>query len=87
MSKKDGGLGFRDIHGFNLVLLGNQCWNLVNRPNALVSRILKARHYPSYHFLQAGRTGDASYTWSGIWEAKEKLKEGAEMGLEGWPID
>lgn len=39
MSKKKGGLGFRDLHGFNLSLLGKQCWNLINNPNALVSRL------------------------------------------------
>ncbi|KAL8114917.1 hypothetical protein AgCh_021665 [Apium graveolens] len=75
MSKNNGGLGFRDIHGFNLALLGKQCWNMVNRPYALVSRVLKARYYPTCHFLQAGRIGGASYTWSGIWQAKEDIKK------------
>lgn len=76
MSKNNGGLGFRDINGFNLDLLGKQCWKLVNEPSALVSRILKARYYPNNNFLQASRTGGASYTWSDIWEAKEEMKKG-----------
>lgn len=76
MPKNKGGLGFRDIHGFNLALLGKQCWRLVHEPNALMSRVLKARYYPNSHFLQAGRSGGVSYTWSGIWEAKEELKKG-----------
>lgn len=81
MSKKKGGLGFRDLHGFNLALLGKQCWNLISNPNALVSRPLKARYYPNCSLLQAGRTGGSSYTWSGIWEAKEIMKEGCRWVL------
>lgn len=76
MSKKRGGLGFRDLHGFNLALLGKQCWNLISRPNALAARVLKARYYPNCHFLQASRGGGSSHTWAGIWEAKENFKNG-----------
>lgn len=74
-SKVNGGLGLKDIHGFNLALLGKQCWNLVNRSNDIVARVLKARYYPTCHFLQADRSGGASYTWSSIWQAKEELKK------------
>lgn len=48
----------------------------MNKPDALVSRILKAKYYPDYHFLQAVRKGGLSYTCSGIWEAKEEVKKG-----------
>lgn len=65
MSKKQGDLGFRDLHGFNPALLGKQYWNLIHKPNALVSKVLKARYYPDYHLLQARRTGGSTYTWSG----------------------
>ncbi|XP_074328182.1 uncharacterized protein LOC141666094 [Apium graveolens] len=81
MSKESGGLGFRDIYGFNLALLGKQCWSLIKRPNALVTRVLKARYYPSCHILDAKRTGGVSYTWSSIWEAKEEMKKGLRWVL------
>lgn len=77
MSKKHGGLGFHDPHGFNLPLLGKQCWNLLKNPDALVSRLLKVRYYPHCILLQASRLGGSSFTWSGIWEAKEFMKEGS----------
>lgn len=48
----------------------------MKNPSALVSRLLKARYYPNDSFLQARRTGGSSYTWSGIWEAKEHMKSG-----------
>lgn len=81
MTKKQGGLGFRDLYGFNLALLGKQCWNLLKNPNALVSRLLKAKYYPNCSLVQAGRTGGSSFTWSGIWEAKENMKEGLRWVL------
>lgn len=81
MSKSRGGLGFRDLHGFNLALLGKQCWNLINNPGTLVARVLKARYYSDCHLLQARRTGGSSYTWSGIWEAKEVIKDGLRWVL------
>lgn len=76
MSKNDGGLGFRDINGFNIALLSKQCWKLIHEPLSLLSRMLKAKYYPDKSFLQADRKGGASYTWSGIWEAKEEMKKG-----------
>ena len=76
MSEKQRGLGFRDLHGFYLALLGKQCWSLLKNPNALLTRVLKARYYPHCSLLQAYRTGGSSFTWSGIWEAKEFMKEG-----------
>lgn len=82
MTKKSGGLGFRDLRGFNLALLGKQCWNLLNNPNALVSRLMKVRYYPRCSLLQASRTGGASYTWSGLWEAKENMKDGLRWVLD-----
>lgn len=88
MSKKQGGLGFRDLHGFNMALLGKQCWNLLKNPDALVSRILKARYYPNCSLLHANRTGGSSFTWSGIWEAKEFVKDGLRRVMgDGRSID
>lgn len=87
MSKQRSGLGFRDSYGFNLSLLRKQCWNLITRLDALVSRVLKARYYPNCHVLQATRTGGSSYTWSGIWEAKEEMKMGLWVLSDGQTIN
>lgn len=42
--KKDGGLGFRDIHSFNLAMLAKQGWRLWERPKSLCARILRAKY-------------------------------------------
>ncbi|CAK8536826.1 unnamed protein product [Lathyrus sativus] len=42
-SKKEGGLGFRDFKAFNMSMVAKQGWSMLSKPQALVSRILKAR--------------------------------------------
>ena len=81
MSKKRGGLGFRNLQGFNMALLGKQCWNLITNLDSLVARVIKARYYPHCHLIHASRTGGSSYTWSGLWEAKEAMKSGLRWVL------
>lgn len=70
------GLGFRDLHGFNLALLGKHVWNFLNNPDSLVARVFKARYFPQTHMLKATRGGGSGFIWSGIWQAKEALIKG-----------
>lgn len=50
-SKGRGRLGFRDLRLFNQALLGRQAWRLVERPDSLCARVLKAKYYPNGHLL------------------------------------
>jgi len=46
-SRKDkGGLGYRDLHLFNLAMLARQAWRLVMDPNSLCARLLMAKYCP-----------------------------------------
>jgi hypothetical protein len=51
--KSEGGLGFRDIYAFNLEMLAKQSWSLIQDPDSLCSRILKAKYFPSSSCLKA----------------------------------
>lgn len=75
-AKCKGGLGFRNFHGFNLSLLGKHCWKFINQPQALVSRVYKARYFADRHLLKAVKGTGASFIWSGLFEAKEVLAKG-----------
>jgi hypothetical protein len=74
--KCKGGIGFRDMHLFNQALLARQAWRLIQNPDRLCARILKAKYYPHGDLLDTVFTSDASPAWKGIEFGLELLKEG-----------
>jgi hypothetical protein len=75
-SKGQGGLGFRDIHAFNIAMLSRQAWRLIQNPHSLCATILKAKYYPDCHILEAKPCVNMSYTWRSILHGIELVKEG-----------
>lgn len=72
--KDSGGMGFRDLHLFNLAMLGKQGWRLLVKPESLCARVLKGRYYHDCDFLAATRKKHASHTWHAILAGKEVLQ-------------
>jgi hypothetical protein len=75
-SKGQGGLGFRDIHAFNIAMLSRQAWRLIQNPDSLCATILKAKYYPDCHILEAKPCVNMSYTWRSILHGIELVKKG-----------
>lgn len=75
-TKSKGGLGFRDLHGFNIALLGKHVWNFMQNPHSLVTRVFKGRYFPHKYILKAEKSRGSSFIWEGIWSAKEELAKG-----------
>jgi hypothetical protein len=75
-SKSDGGLGFRDLHSFNMAMLAKQSWRLIQKPDSLCAQILKATYFPDTHLLKAKVRDGCSYTWRSIMQGVQVLKEG-----------
>lgn len=74
--KKEGGLGFRDLHSFNLALLAKQGWRLLNQPHSLLASVLKAKYYQDCSFLEARIGSRPSSTWRSIFLARPYLQQG-----------
>ncbi|XP_073355316.1 uncharacterized protein [Aegilops tauschii subsp. strangulata] len=71
-----GGLGFRDVELFNLALLSKQVWRLLQEPDTLTARVLKARYYPDDNILDAGLGRHPSQVWRSLLEGRDILALG-----------
>ncbi|XP_039033023.1 uncharacterized mitochondrial protein AtMg00310-like [Hibiscus syriacus] len=74
--KRMGDLGFRELHAFNLDLLGKQLWRLMRTPNSLVSRVLAGKYYPGSSVWTAQPSNRPSYAWLSLYVAKASLQPG-----------
>lgn len=73
--KEEGGMGFRDLHLFNLAMLGKQGWRLLDNPEPLCARVLKGQYFHDADFLSATRRKHASQTWRAILAGRDVLKK------------
>lgn len=80
-SKKEGGLGFRDLHLFNKALLANQAWRIIQRPQSLIYRLLKARYFREGNFFTATRGTQPSYGWNSLRFGRELLESGIQRSI------
>ncbi|KAK9697199.1 hypothetical protein RND81_08G020800 [Saponaria officinalis] len=74
MPKKFGGLGFRDFKCFNWALLGKQAWRLYINEETIATRVIKGKYFPDSSFMEAELGHNPSYTWRGLWEARDVLR-------------
>jgi hypothetical protein len=73
--KGQGGIGFRDLRVFNQALLARQAWRLIQFPDSLCARVLKAKYYPQRELIDTVFLGDASPTWRAIEHGLDLLKK------------
>lgn len=74
--KSMGGMGFKDMKIFNQALLARQAWRLVQFPDSLCARVLKAKYYPNGDLLDTAFSSVSSDSWKGIVHGLELLKKG-----------
>jgi hypothetical protein len=76
LSEKEGGMGFRDLHSFNLAMLAKQVWRLIDDPESLCAKVLRAKYFPDGHILEAGPKSGSSFTWQNIVAGIQTFKRG-----------
>ncbi|KAL4273498.1 hypothetical protein GQ457_13G013810 [Hibiscus cannabinus] len=67
------GDGFKDLHLFNIALLGKQLWRLLSAPGSLLYRTLRA---PDGDLLHASAPARSSFAWKGLHHAMSRLRDG-----------
>ena len=75
-SKLEGGMSFRNLQAFNLVMLAKQTWRILTIPNSLIARIYKAKYFPYSDILGAKLGCNSSYAWRSIYNSLEVIKRG-----------
>ncbi|CAL8137935.1 unnamed protein product [Prunus armeniaca] len=75
--KHEGGMGFCNLHEFNLALLAKQCWRILMEPQSLWVKVLKGRYFPNVNFLEAKKSGRTSWAWASLLEGRDILLRGA----------
>lgn len=64
--KRKGGLGFRNLHHFNIAMLARQTWRLLQNPKTLCAKVLSSKYYPDGQILDAKSIRGMSYAWRSI---------------------
>jgi hypothetical protein len=76
-------MGFRDFQSFNKALLVKQAWRLWKMPNSLIGRIMEAKYYEGWNFLESKLGKRPSFAWRSIYAWITGIIEGG-AGLENW---
>lgn len=75
--KDRGGVGFCDIHAFNLAMLAKQSWWLTQETYSLFYRVYKARYFLTCNFMEAKLGSNPSFVWRNLLSARDVLWEGS----------
>ena len=76
LRKDKGGLGYRDMHLFNLAMLARQGWHLLLNPESLCAQVLRSKYYPDGDLLLVVEKPGISYSWRSIIRGVRALKNG-----------
>jgi hypothetical protein len=74
--KREGGMGFRDFHYFNVAMLAKSVCKLIDNQDSICAKVLKAKYFPHCHILQVGPKSNYSFTWQSIATGIKTFKRG-----------
>ena len=80
LSKEEGGLGFRDLYSFNISLLARQACRLIQSPDSLCARVLKAKYFPSSSPMLALPHGGSQF-WKSLVKVRPVFQSFVKFGV------
>ena len=80
LSKKDGGLNFKDLSKFNEAMLAKQVWRLIHDKESPFYRVFKVKFFPSGDIFSA-QLKSGSYAWHSILGAWKVVAIGARWRI------
>ncbi|CAM8960014.1 unnamed protein product [Rhodiola kirilowii] len=81
--KMEGGVGFEELSIFNDALLAKQIWRLIEKPESLMSRLLKGKYYKEASPTSCQLGNRPSAVWRSIWAAGQKIKQWIQISNNG----
>ncbi|XP_023633818.1 uncharacterized protein LOC111829312 [Capsella rubella] len=79
--KQYGGLGFRDLHHFNIALLAKQPWRMLKQPQSLLTRVLHAKYFSNTGLMDATLGHRPSHAWRSILQGLQLIKQGLKWRI------
>lgn len=79
MKKEDGGMGFRNLHAFNLAMLGKHGWRSFTNKDTIVVRVFKTKYFQEGNFLDAQLGSNPSFIWHSIYASQVVVKNDGSM--------
>ena len=73
-TKKEGGLGIRNLKLVNKGMLINTAWRLVHNSDSFVAKIIKSKYYPQAFLWTATTYVPKSIFWSSILSTRHRLE-------------
>ena len=75
-SKKERGMGFKDLCKFNEAMLAKQVWRLIHDEHSLFYKVFKAKYFPHGSIFEATVPSN-SYAWQSILRSRHLIEAGA----------
>lgn len=74
--KRVGGLGFRDLHSFNIAMLARQARWLLQNPSSFCARAIEGKYHSDHSIIEPMPKNGMSYVWRSILKGVQLLKKG-----------
>ncbi|KAL2574147.1 hypothetical protein AAZV13_17G170900 [Glycine max] len=79
--KEFGGMGFRNLHIFNLSMLGKQGWRFISHPDVMVTKVFKVEYFSNVNLLDANLGHNPSFVWHRVFASQVVIREGFRWRL------